>query len=1043
MRILHISDYHISGNDVEQDKNILITENLIKKVTQIHSEKNIDLIIFTGDSILKGGKEFNNIQEAFDAFQVYFVEPLLEALNLGKDRFFLCPGNHDIQRDLDSKMTEKGTADSLTSTDVINDFLEDEREAVRSMQRIIPFKTFEKGFMEGVHSPTSYKLTNLHSVYKVIVNDVKVGICCLNTAWRCYDSNNDQGRIVLGTKQIIDSLPMLHDCDVKIALSHHHYSWMRGFEVNDIAKLVVSNFNIYFCGHTHSPSEELTIKPFGRTFTLVAPGILSHNIVTQDKYQNGFSIVDYDIESHKFCHCKFLSDLSGNFIDGGIWEEDIPCGQEEKDRMEMQKIVLDLKDEVDVLNKHLLTYQNQTDAPKSLSEIFVMPTITKVQENNRETADADFQHVKIESLNSLINASENFVIFGEKESGKTILLDKILLDILNDWGNTIIPIHCNFNDISGDILKIVRTYWGKSKSEAERMLNKWRYILLIDNISFDYESYETLNILKEFLDKHPNIRFIGTSRDNQSNEMVINTDQLSMLNFTRLRLRPFRTKQMRELALKWFPNNQAVSDKVDLLVKTFSALNLPCTPFAVSMFLYIFEKQGETKPRNNAMLIETYLSDLFKTLDPKGSPSDIFDYKNRLRLMAHIAKEMLESQESMYRISYSSFVRVIEEYLKAMRVGNIFPPTKIAQEYINLGVFLKDPDDKVHFRFLCFFEFGLAYAMSEFPDFKDFVLNEDTFLQYINEIIYYTGLNRAETEILEKIISRMDFAFEELNGMVYAIGRNIDDTFNTNQSILSRISSEDLLASLPAKQTEEDENRQGDLKIERSQERRPEVIERKESQGHLNDLADLLRLAMNVLKNSEEVQKPGVKLSSYVKILRNSISYALLVFAIANRQVQRKDISEEHLQELNIIIRFLPYLHQQYLSNNLASLKLTEIIKDKIDEDIASIKEKRISEFEQYLSVFLYSDFKGIRHKDIIKEFLNRINRAYITDISLLNLVNYYYKSKSPEDDNFFIERLTDMYVRANPNSKRTKSQILQDFKQKKQVILREQTKLS
>lgn len=210
-------------------------------------------------------------------------------------------------------MTEKGTSDFLTSIDAINTFLEDEDEAVRSMQRIIPYKTFEKEFMDGIYTSSSHKLTNLHSVYKVDINDIKVGVCCLNTAWRCYDSNNDQGRIIMGAKQIIDSLPILHDCDVKIALSHHHYSWMRSFEVNDIAKLIVSNFNIYFCGHTHSPSEELTIKPFGRTFTLVAPGILSHNIVSQDKYQNGFSIVDYDIKSHKFSLCKFTSDLSGNF----------------------------------------------------------------------------------------------------------------------------------------------------------------------------------------------------------------------------------------------------------------------------------------------------------------------------------------------------------------------------------------------------------------------------------------------------------------------------------------------------------------------------------------------------------------------------------------------------------------------------------------------------------------------------------------------------------------------------------------------------------
>lgn len=1039
MRILHLSDFHISGNELELKKNLVISENLVTILTQINEEKNIDLIVFTGDAILKGGEGFRCIDEAFEAFEVYFVDPLLEALKLERSRFFFCPGNHDINRKLDSRMAEKGTSQSLISLEKINDFLEDEEESTRNMQRIIPYKNFEESFYKNVFSnKTEYTLTKLQSTFSINVDGIKVGICCLNTAWRCYDSNNDQGRIVLGTKQLIDSLPALNDCDIKIALSHHHYSWMRNFEVNEIARLIVSNFNIYFCGHTHSPSEELTIKPYGRTFTLVAPGILSHNIVTQDKYQNGFSIIDYDKVNNKFSHQKYVSNLSGKFKNGNLWEENIPCGQEEKDRMDMQSIILNLKDETDNLNKHLLTYKNQTDAPKSLSEIFVMPTITQMVENNGEYTETDYKQNNINSLKTLIEAKENYVIFGEKESGKTILLDKILLDILNDWGNTIIPIQCDFNEISGGILKIIRGYWCKSKAEAERMLSKWQYILLIDNISFDRENTESINILKDFLEKHPNIKFIATSREIQANDLILNTDQLSLLQFNRLQLKPFKTSQMRELALKWFPHKEAVSEKVNLLVKTFSTLNLPCTPFAVSMFLYIFEKQGNTKPRNNAMLIETYLSDLLRTLDPKGSPIDIFDYKNRLRLMSHIAMEMLKNDNMSYKIDFSSFVKVIENYLETMRFKNIFSPTRIANDYINLGIFLKDPDDKVHFRFLCFFEFSLAYAMIEFPDFKDFVLKEENYLQFVNEIIYYTGLNRAETEILEITIERMNKSYMGLNNLVYSLERNIDDSFNTNSSILKRINSEELLTAIPSKQTEAEEDEQGDIRLEKSGRKHPEIIERKESQGSLNDLFYQLMLTMNVLKNSEEIQKEGLKYNSYVNILKNSISYALLAFAIANKEVRRTDITKEQIRELKIMIRFLPLLHQGLLSANMASLKLSEIIKDKIQEDSEASEKNMlkdsgfISEFERYLSVFLYSDVKGKNYKDVLKEFLKSINRAYLVDTCFINLINYYYKSKSHEDDEFLIDKIADMYVKMNPDSRYKKGEIIQDFKQKK-----------
>lgn len=80
----------------------------------------------------------------------------------------------------------------------------------------------------------------------------------------------------------------MKDCDVKIAVSHHDYQWMADFEINEIDKLLVSNFDLYFSGHTHSLNAELSIKPQGRTFKIVASGILSHNIFESDKFQNSF-----------------------------------------------------------------------------------------------------------------------------------------------------------------------------------------------------------------------------------------------------------------------------------------------------------------------------------------------------------------------------------------------------------------------------------------------------------------------------------------------------------------------------------------------------------------------------------------------------------------------------------------------------------------------------------------------------------------------------------------------------------------------------------
>jgi len=66
IRILHISDFHLNGKYIEDARTLL--DNLLDAVIQ--SNQQIDLVIFSGDMIDKGGKDFSGgIGEAFIAFK--------------------------------------------------------------------------------------------------------------------------------------------------------------------------------------------------------------------------------------------------------------------------------------------------------------------------------------------------------------------------------------------------------------------------------------------------------------------------------------------------------------------------------------------------------------------------------------------------------------------------------------------------------------------------------------------------------------------------------------------------------------------------------------------------------------------------------------------------------------------------------------------------------------------------------------------------------------------------------------------------------------
>ena len=57
MRILHFSDFHLRPNK-QGERSMDIFNRMMDKLQEINQEANIDLVIFSGDMIDKGGKYF-------------------------------------------------------------------------------------------------------------------------------------------------------------------------------------------------------------------------------------------------------------------------------------------------------------------------------------------------------------------------------------------------------------------------------------------------------------------------------------------------------------------------------------------------------------------------------------------------------------------------------------------------------------------------------------------------------------------------------------------------------------------------------------------------------------------------------------------------------------------------------------------------------------------------------------------------------------------------------------------------------------------------
>lgn len=1046
MRILHISDFHLDQIDREDSINHII-EPIKKSLIKLNQEKSIDLILFTGDLINIGGKNYTDIEAAFLDCEKVLINPLLEITGLTKDRFYFTPGNHDINRNADSKFIESGIEKELDSEEKINSYM----AAPEGNERIKAFKKFEQNFYDK--APSAIKLTDFNSVFKFKHKNLDVGIASLNSSWRCYNSNTDKGKILIGEKQIINSLKLIKDCNIKIAITHHHFDWLKEFDKEVVEVLLKQDFNLFFTGHTHKTKVEYTQDPDGKMFSFCSCGTLSGSIRNPErKYENGFTLIDYNIDEGKLI-ATFLKEeypkktfiLNSSIGKNGVWETNIPVGEEiEKILFEQNLIKQISKEAIPLINSHLITFSTDTNAPKSIDELFVMPNLVY-----KEEFDVEKEDKTIESLSQIILSSYNYIFYGTKESGKTLLLDKLLIETLNtNKEQHQIPAIIDFRELKNNVTQLIRDYWCKSTEETKQIISEYKVLLLIDNISFEDDDIYKLKSLKKFLSENANVRFIATYQQIYDEDFPMNIELTSMFSFENITLKQFKTKQIKELIKKWFPNSDKYDTprKLETLTNAFLTLNLPRTPFAVSMFLWIIEKQENFKPINNSTLIENFIERLLNKHDIKEALREKFGYDNKIWIISYIAFEMLEADNINYSLSYTDFVNKVDEYLKLKKFED-FKTDRITDLLLNTGIFLKENGD-VRFRFTCFFEFFLVKKMEKDPLFKERILSENNFLEFVNEIDYYTGLNRGDTKVLKLIIDRLDKGFNDLDELIKKTiidndYKTYDDFFiqrdsngKERPSIANQLKEERVITFLPSnKPTEEDLEVIEDNKLELQKQEKG--ISKKEKGNKIKSLSKLLVLALRVIKNSEEVvdkNNPNLKLEIYSKAIDKSILFAILNKAVFEMFLANQDkLPKDKVEEYKQMNQFLPLLHELFLFDKIGTQKLTSVIRDKIKYD----KSTNVSDFEKALSVFLYADIRGKDYDKMVSEFIKDVKTKYIEDVIFFKLVTYYfYRSKDDDSDNFYLNLIADLMIKSKGYDKRRKSQIMTSYESKKKERL-------
>ena len=328
MRIIHFSDFHLRADQLERAESIV--KRLKEALRTINTERQIDLIIFSGDMIDKAGKDFSDPKMlcAFEMFKKMVIMPLTSEVRLAPNRFVYTLGNHEIDRsavggdDKDQEITDR-----LKNHEDVDWYIHNDG---KDQPRIAEYNRLRDAYWQEYKGDAIIKMTPFQYGVKLNIDGRVVGINCLNTAWRCYNSDTDEHKIVMGKSQITDSRDFFEDCHLRLAVGHHHPNMMNPFETNTLKDLIARNYDAFFCGHTHDNDGEYVDRPAGSCFYFTSPGTLSDNESAERKYRNGFMVIDYEQdERYVDAQCYFQDDNADfireeNYGRNGIWHRPIP-----------------------------------------------------------------------------------------------------------------------------------------------------------------------------------------------------------------------------------------------------------------------------------------------------------------------------------------------------------------------------------------------------------------------------------------------------------------------------------------------------------------------------------------------------------------------------------------------------------------------------------------------------------------------------------------------------------------------------------------------
>lgn len=990
MKILHLSDFHLNSSNLN-DWDMYIKDALVNLVHE-NVNKGEDLFILcTGDLIDKGGKEYCGVEKALNLFKEKVIDVLVAETGISLDHFIITPGNHDIDRSADDEIANSGLRSSFSSesdgimklNNYAQSIISSEKDK-RYSKRMIPFKSFEKNLYKDF---PNVSCSFLGTSFVFECDNKTMCFNAINTSWLAYDDYDSEYGVAISEAQYDFFKEVLRQSDVKIALMHHPMDWLK-YENNTIGKWLFADYDIMTVGHIHEADSQITTKLSGTMFINVAPCFTNNIREDRKSFANGLTLIDYNPKSRQICCKYYVFNLaqrkyipSVDYLENGIFETTIPSHSDNTIEGIVEHALDYIKTEqYPNINEDIIP--QKANAISGLRDAYVHMPITQQGDDERKFID----------FNSILNNTQNQLFFGASDSGKTVLLYRLVMEFTDDYHlHNLIPIYLNFNEQGNrDISTIIKDYIDCNSSELQELLKAKRIILLVDNYTVIEEYKFQRQKLYQFI-KDYDVRIIATATNSISGVMPPLFLDNNKIAFEFFFIEQFKTENIKQLMNKWSPDDEYLSrnSKIEKLVSNFCSYSLPCTAMSVSLYLWSTENANR-EPVNQAVLLDIYIEIILEKLSKENVYHNTFDYKNKTMLLAYLAKFLHDN--NTYSFSYGTYIDIIAQYLN--NVGfKTFDSVKLGDYFIARKIFIRKGNE-ISFAHTCFYHFFLARRLEDDKAFYSYVVHPERFYKYERVIDYYSGLVRKDEYLLDVLYKEFNNYFLQAQPIYEEI--DIDDFFTNvttkRKSFIPIAQNMDMKKAVANKPDQETVDKHIQ---EVSDERLSKISDEINSITYLTP-DQFIVIMSRLLRNLDGIENVELKTEIYSTIIRNTLIFAISLknrLAIyANTHDGQLPPGFERIKNTEVLLRFIPYVFEHALYEFMGTTKLCQVFENKLERDF----QYDTSDVEKYLTLGILWDTNNLANTKMMKKFIRTVRKNSARDYVTLKLYyNYMYKVKS------------------------------------------------